>query len=112
MTKLPNQLTADFLKALSDQTRFDILELLKNDAKTSETIQKALNKSQSTISQHLSTLIKEQIISFEKKGNKKYYQINSLKIFKILSLINNFIVTREKDKIKSLAEYDIFDTLI
>lgn len=102
---------ADFLKILGDQTRLEILDLLKNGENTSEDIQKALEKSQSTISQHLKTLIESELICFEKKGNKKYYKIKNEFIFKILTYIQSFVITLNKEKIKKSAELDIYDTL-
>lgn len=102
---------ADFLKILSDQTRLDILELLKNGEKTSKEIQKVLKKSQSTISQHLKKLHDEDLISIEEKENLNYYKIKYQYIFKILSFVQSFIITLQKEKIRKLSELDIQDTL-
>jgi len=102
---------ADFLKILSDQTRLDIINLLKNAEKTSEDIQNALDKKQSTISQHLKKLYDEGLILFEKKGNVKYYRIKDEYIFKLLSSIQSFVIILQKEKLKGLSEYDRYDTL-
>jgi len=102
---------AEFLKIIADQTRLDIINLLKNGEKTSEDIQNALDKSQSTISQHLKKLTDEDLISFEKRGNIKYYSIKYQYIFKLLSFIQSFVITLQKEKLKGLSEYDRYDTL-
>lgn len=102
---------ADFLKVLGDYTRLEILELLKNGEKTSKEIEDTLEKSQSTISQHLKTLIETELINFEKKGNTKYYKIKYEYIFKILTFIQSFVITLHKEKVKKAADLDIYDTL-
>ncbi|MFX0073611.1 MAG: ArsR/SmtB family transcription factor [Candidatus Hermodarchaeota archaeon] len=103
----------DFLKILADQTRLDMLLLLKNSAKSSAEIQKALDKSQSTISQHLKILWDADLITFEKNkdNNVKYYTIKYLYIFKIISFIQSFVITLQKDKIRELTNFDVYDTL-
>ena len=65
----------DFLKVLGEQTRFEILDLLKSGEKTSEEIQNALDKKQSTISLQLKKLYAEDIINVKKKGSRKFYNI-------------------------------------
>ena len=66
---------SDFLKAISDQTRLDILFLLQKEARTSADLQELLNKSQSTISQHLKILYSNELISYEKKDKENLYSI-------------------------------------
>ena len=102
---------AEFLKVLSDQTRLEILELLKNGEKTSKDIQTTLDKSQSTVSQHLKRLYDEDLILSEEKDNLKYYKIKYQYIFKILSFIQSFVITLQKEKVRRLTEYDRYDTL-
>ena len=95
----------EFLKVLADQTRLEILDLLNRKNKTSSEIQLALNKSQSTISQHLKVLANKNLIIFEKINNKgksiKYYKIKNEEIFKLLVDIKSFVVSNK----------DIIDTL-
>lgn len=115
MTELTEKVS-DFLKVLCDQTRLEILELLKNEEKTSEEIQEALNKTQSTISLQLKKLIDENLITFEKKKVEKvsinYYRIKNDYIFKLLSNIQSFVITLQKDKVEKLLDLDKYDTLL
>lgn len=115
MTELTEKVS-DFLKVLCDQTRLEILELLKNEEKTSEEIQEALNKTQSTISLQLKKLIDENLITFEKKKEEKvsinYYRIKNDYIFKLLSNIQSFVITLQKDKVEKLLDLDKYDTLL
>lgn len=115
MTELTEKVS-DFLKVLCDQTRLEILELLKNEEKTSEEIQEALNKTQSTISLQLKKLIDENLITFEKKKEEKvsinYYRVKNDYIFKLLSNIQSFVITLQKDKVEKLLDLDKYDTLM
>jgi DNA-binding transcriptional ArsR family regulator len=102
---------ADFAKILSDQTRLEILEFLKNGEKTSKEIQERLNKSQSTISQHLKKLYDEDLIINEEKDNVNYYTIKYQYIFNLIKNIKSFVITLQKEKIRRLSELNIEDTL-
>ncbi|MFX0187985.1 MAG: ArsR/SmtB family transcription factor [Candidatus Hodarchaeota archaeon] len=110
MSELTDKI-ADFLKVLGDRTRLEILDLLKNGEKTSEEIQNALDKRQSTISQQLKKLFDEDLINFEKKENIKFYKIKDQFILKILTDIQSFVTTLQKKKAMRFADLDIYDTL-
>ena len=102
---------AEFLRVLGEQTRLDILDLLKNGEKSSREIEDSLEKSQSTISQHMKTLIETDLISFEKKGTTKFYCIKYNYVFKILTFVQSFVITLESEKRRKSADLDILDTL-
>ncbi|TFG20035.1 MAG: ArsR family transcriptional regulator [Promethearchaeota archaeon] len=89
-----------FLKVLADQTRFEILELLKSGERTSKEIEDALQKSQSTISKHLNMLTDMKLIYSMRKGNKSYYIIKYDYIFKILTYIQSFVISLHNEKLK------------
>jgi len=101
----------EFLKVLADQTRLEILDLLYQEKKTSSEIQSALNKSQSTISQHLKVLANKNFIIFERINNIKYYKIKNSEIFKFLVDIKDFITKINQEKLKDLRDLDVIDTL-
>ncbi len=101
----------EFLKVLADQTRLEILDLLNHEKKVSSEIQSALNKSQSTISQHLKVLTSRNLIIFERINNIKYYQIKNLEIFKLLVEIKDFVAKINQEKLKDLRDLDVIDTL-
>ncbi|MHA1766293.1 MAG: ArsR/SmtB family transcription factor [Promethearchaeota archaeon] len=100
-----------FLKVLADVTRLDIIDFLKKGEKTSIDIQNTLNKSQSTISQHLKTLYESKLITFRRDGNKKIYRINDDEIFKILMTVKSFVSKLQKLKLEELTSFDILDIL-
>ncbi len=103
----------EFLRVLADQTRMDIIDLLRDEKKTSLEIQKKLNKSQSTISQHLKALSNKNLIIFDKINNVKSYEIKNQNIFKLLVEIDTFVANINKEKLKDLRDLDldVIDTL-
>jgi ArsR family transcriptional regulator len=102
----------EFMKILADQTRLEILDLLNNEKRTSSQIQSALNKSQSTISQHLKVLTNKNLITFERINNIKYYKIRNKEIFKLLIDIKSFVAGINKERLQSMSNEDIIDTLL
>jgi len=101
----------EFLKVLADQSRLDILDLLYHEKKTSSEIQSALNKSQSTISQHLKVLTSKNLIIFDRINNIKYYTIKNMEIYKLLADIKSFVARINKERLKNMSNEDILDTL-
>ena len=101
-----------FLKILADQTRLDLLDLLYHEKRTSSEIQSALNKSQSTISQHLKVLANKNLIIFERINNVKYYKIKNTEIFKLLVDIKSIVDGINKEKLQTMSNEDIIDTLL
>jgi len=85
-------LIIEFFDILSDRTRFDIVELLRDDKqRTPAEIIKELKKSQSTISQQLKKLVQSNIIEVHQEGVKKYYKISDPQIYILLTQISDFI---------------------
>ena len=101
----------EFLKVLADQTRLDILQMLQHKRSSSSEIQSALDKSQSTISQHLKSLNSLNLITYDRINNIKYYRISNDEIFKLLIDIKSFIANISKEKFKDRRNEDILDTL-
>jgi len=104
--------TIEFLKVLADQTRLEILDLLYIEKSASSEIQSALNKSQSTISQHLKVLVNTNLIIFERINNVKIYKIKNKEIFKLLVDIKSFVDGINKEKLQTMSNEDIIDTLL
>jgi ArsR family transcriptional regulator len=76
-----------FLKALADETRFKIVELLLDGRKCVCEIFPEVKRTQSTVSLQLSKLERTGIVKSEREGRKVFYQINDPRvcdIFKVL----------------------------
>jgi len=75
---------AQFLKALSDNTKQTILQLLKNEAMYGSQLAEKLNCSSANISQHMSALVGLGVVSVRKENNRVYFYLNKEAIHKHL----------------------------
>ena len=64
-------------KALSDSTRREILELLRDGAKTAGEISGSFQMTAPTISHHLAVLKEAGLISDDRRGKYIYYELNT-----------------------------------
>ena len=74
-------------KALNDDTRRQILELLKEKEMTAGEIANAFNISKPSISHHLDILKRADLVSSEKKGQFVEYSINTTILEDVLQWI-------------------------
>ena len=72
-------------KALNDQTRREIIELLKSGDMTAGEIADHFDISKPSISHHLDLLRQADIVSSEKKGQFIYYSLNTTVLDEIVS---------------------------
>lgn len=77
----------DLFKALNDETRRQILELLKERDMNAGEIADAFNISKPSISHHLDILKRAELISSEKKGQFIEYSLNTSILEDLLSWI-------------------------
>ena len=73
---MAQQRTAAF-RALGDQTRRDILGLLRNGPKTSGEIADHFHSSWPTISRHLAILREADMVSALRRGQEIHYELNT-----------------------------------
>lgn len=71
-------------KALSDETRREILKMLSNQDMSAGEISDKFNMSKPSISKHLDILRDAELISSEKKGQFVIYSINTSIIQEVL----------------------------
>jgi len=64
-------------RALADQTRRDILVLLRSGPHTSGEIAAQFDSSWPTISRHLSVLKEADLVQTERRGQEIYYELNT-----------------------------------
>ncbi len=77
-------------KALNDQTRREILELLKEKDMTAGDIADQFNISKPSISHHLDLLKQADLVSAAKEGQFIYYSLNTTVMDEILKWIMQF----------------------
>jgi ArsR family transcriptional regulator len=76
-----------FLKALADETRFKIINLLLRHDLCVGALARQLNLSEAAVSQHLQVLRKAGIIKGEKRGYYTHYAVNREKLKEFAALI-------------------------
>lgn len=77
-------------KALSDSTRREILELLKDGAAPVGEIAAHFHMTGATISHHLAVLKEAELVSDEKRGKYIYYELNLSVIDEIVRWVTAF----------------------
>lgn len=77
-------------KALNDQTRRDILELLKEKDLTAGEIADHFNISKPSISHHLDLLKQAGMVDAEKKGQFVMYSLNTTVVDEVLKWVLQF----------------------
>ncbi len=76
----PTVLLPDFLKAMSDNTKWTIMQKLKKESMYSGQLAESLNLTGATISHHMDTLKRLELIVYRKEGTKLYYNLNGEKV--------------------------------
>lgn len=84
----------ELLKALADETRLKILKFVEEGEKCQCEIVPFIGKSQSTVSQHLQTLVASGILECRKEGQRVFYKLKDERVRKLLELINS--ITRDQ----------------
>ena len=79
-----------FFKALNDQTRRDILEMLKERDMTAGEIVEKFNMSGPSISHHLDLLKQAKLVIAEKEGQFIYYSLNTTVVDEIMKWFLQF----------------------
>jgi len=107
-----NENLSEFIKILSDPSRLDILDALKEGSEMSASeIENAIGKSQSSTSQQLKNLVNANILNVRRESRNKYFKIRDPQIFNILIEITIYLSNINQDKIEELSDVDISDTL-
>lgn len=73
---IPSPRNATF-RALADQTRRDILKMLRSGPRTSGEIASRFESSWPTISRHLAVLRDGDLVVAERRGQEIYYELNT-----------------------------------
>ncbi|NMC06707.1 MAG: winged helix-turn-helix transcriptional regulator [Candidatus Lokiarchaeota archaeon] len=101
----------DVLKALADESRLKILEILYDGEKSSKDIEDGLGKCQSTTSQHLKMLVEKQLVTSRQDGLKKYYTIK-VEVVDFIAALDLLVRQINKHQSDIMAEHEIRDTLL
>lgn len=86
-----NAIDIEVMKALSDETRVDILYIIGNSEINVNEIAKNCKVSRPTISHHLQIMKRAGILTSRKSGKEMYYSINKYKLTSLAETILSFI---------------------
>jgi DNA-binding transcriptional ArsR family regulator len=102
IVKDPNltELEANFLKALAQPTRLQILYFLRDGEQCQCKIIPRMREDQSNISRHLTHMRDLGILESRKEGVSVYYKIRDKRIFRLLSLADQMIKAEIEDRAK------------
>lgn len=82
---------AETFKALSDPTRREILNMLKEQPRSAGEISDHFHTTGATISHHLSILKTADLISDRREGKYIYYELNLSVFEEVLNWLNDFL---------------------
>jgi DNA-binding transcriptional ArsR family regulator len=85
------------LKALTDETRLQILLLLKDGELYAQQIVDQMDLSQSTISRHLTLMVAGGVLSVRKENGMKFYRINQAATERFLRSLGSFLGKAEPE---------------
>ena len=95
---------AEMCKVLSNSTRLEILNLLRDkELSVTELIGKT-KLSQVNISQHLSIMKSKGIVASDRKGKNIYYKLTNPKIIKAFDMIREVLTERLKENGRIVKE--------
>ncbi len=89
MNKFSNDVK--LFKALSDENRLKVLEILKDGEKCGSDLLLDLEISQPTLSHHMKILCDSTIVNYRKDGKQMIYTINENIKLKLTEILNNYL---------------------
>ena len=95
---------SEMCKVFSNSTRLEILNLLRdNEMSVTELIEKT-KLSQANISQHLSIMKSNDIVTSNRIGKNIYYKLTNLKIIKAFDIMRVVLIERLKKNGRIIKE--------
>ncbi|GGA85168.1 metalloregulator ArsR/SmtB family transcription factor [Ornithinibacillus halotolerans] len=95
----------DVYRALGDQTRREILQLLKEGNKTQKEIVESFAISQPAIKKHLTVLLEEKMITSYVHGRFRVYSLNTELLHEAYQEMLQYIGDLLDDQLVSLKKY-------
>jgi ArsR family transcriptional regulator len=86
MAARANEFQAEILKAIAQETRLSIIELLRDGERCVCEIFPAINQEQSNVSRHLNVMQKAGILTRRKEGLRIFYAVKHPEVLAIIEL--------------------------
>jgi DNA-binding transcriptional ArsR family regulator/YHS domain-containing protein len=91
------ELQADYLKALAQPRRLEIVNLLREQELNVTQIYQMLDLPQANVSQHLMVLKESKILDLRKTGKHIYYRLSSSKISQMVDILREVLIDQYAD---------------
>ncbi|MEM2883074.1 MAG: metalloregulator ArsR/SmtB family transcription factor [Nitrososphaerales archaeon] len=85
------QMQAEICKSLANPLRIEIINTLKEGAKTVTELMEIIGVNQANLSQHLAILRSKKIVEARRKGNSVYYSLANPKIIEACNLLRQIL---------------------
>jgi len=82
----------DFLKCIADSSKLSIIQMLKNEPMYGSQLAEKLNLTTATISHHMSTMLKLQLVYAEKKNNKVYFNLDRERLKEMSEKVQKLLI--------------------
>jgi hypothetical protein len=79
------------IKALADETRLQILDILRGRELYAQEVVEQLDISQPAVSRHLNLMIAAGVLQMRREGNAKYYSINGKTLAQLADALRTFV---------------------
>ncbi|HEX7400989.1 MAG TPA: metalloregulator ArsR/SmtB family transcription factor [candidate division Zixibacteria bacterium] len=96
------ELESSYLKAMAQPTRLKILYFLRDEEKCQCEIIPKMKEDQSNISRHLTHMRDLGILESRREGVSIYYKIKDMRIFDLLSSVDEMIKAEIKERAKQV----------
>ena len=90
--KLDNENLLQFLKAISDKSKFEIIKLLKSKKMYGQELAAKLDLSTATVSHHMNALLVTNIVKVKRENGKSYFYLNRESIKNFLKELGDNII--------------------
>lgn len=87
-------------KALSDQNRLEIIEILSCNEKCACEILKNFDITQPTLSHHMKVLIDCGLVEYNKRGTWNYYKLNSENCVESIEFLKQLFCDNQKKEVQ------------
>lgn len=107
MTRPVYELKAEFFKTLGHPVRIRILEVLQQEGECSVTdIADAVGVGGSTLSQHLATLRRADVVTSRRDGSQVFYEVADRRVFTLLQIGRQILTTSLEGSQDVLADLE------
>ena len=95
---------AEFCKAMGNATRLQIVHILREQPMTVTELIDDLSSSQSAVSRHLAVLRSVGVVTAERRGSEKVYQLTDQKVGEVCDLVQKVLLKQTQRQTDALSD--------